>query len=199
MRGAAVVLVAYVIGAVPVGFLIARAFGGTDIRRHGSGTIGATNVLRTLGWLPAVLTLVGDVVKGYVAVWLPAVWLHADERMLASAAVATVVGNCWPVFLKFRGGKGVATGLGALLALVPWALLPAAIVFLAVVTTSRYVSLGSLLGAVGVPFAAMAIGYPAASVVATLMVALIIVTRHRHNVIRLASGTEPRLGQRASA
>ena len=199
MRVVAALLGAYLIGAVPVGFLIGRAFGGTDIRRHGSGTIGATNVLRTLGRLPAVLTLLGDVAKGFCAVTVPGALLHGDARGMAAAAVLAVVGNCWPVFLRFRGGKGVATGLGAVVVLVPWAVLPAAVVFLVVVVTSRYVSLGSLLGALGVPFAALAIGYPTPFVVASLLVAAIIVARHRHNVLRLASGTEPRLGQRASA
>ena len=104
----------------PGRFLVARAAGGTDIRRAGSGSIGATNVLRTLGTGPAVLTLVGDIVKGYVAVRAagaigPEVWAAAG------GAVAAVAGNCWPVFLRFRGGKGVATGLGAFLALIPWA------------------------------------------------------------------------------
>jgi glycerol-3-phosphate acyltransferase PlsY len=199
VTGVAALLGAYLVGAVPVGFLVARAFGGTDIRRQGSGTIGATNVLRTLGWLPAILTLVGDIAKGFCAVSLAAALLHGDDRGVAAAAVLAVVGNCWPVFLGFRGGKGVATGLGALLALIPWAMVPALLVFLAVVTTSRYVSLGSLLGAVGAPFAAMAIGYPTPSVLAALAIAGIIVARHRHNVLRLASGTEPRLGGHVSA
>ena len=199
MRGVAALLGAYLVGAVPVGFLVARAFGGTDIRRQGSGTIGATNVLRTLGWLPAILTLLGDIAKGFCAVSLATALLHGDDRGVAAAAVLAVVGNCWPVFLRFRGGKGVATGLGALLALIPWAMIPALLVFLVVVVTSRYVSLGSLLGAVGAPFAAMAIGYPTPSVLASLAIAGIVVARHRHNVLRLASGTEPRLGGRVSA
>jgi acyl phosphate:glycerol-3-phosphate acyltransferase len=124
-------LAAYLIGAIPVGFLVARAAGGTDIRRAGSGNIGATNVLRTLGTGPAVLTLVGDIVKGYVAVRAagaigPEVWAAAG------GAVAAVAGNCWPIFLRFRGGKGVATGLGAFLALIPWAVAPAAVLWVAV-------------------------------------------------------------------
>jgi len=111
------ILAAYLIGAIPVGFLVARAAGGTDIRRAGSGTIGATNVLRTLGVLPAVLTLVGDIVKGYLAM-SAAQAIGTEAWAAAAGAVAAVTGNCWPVFLGFRGGKGVATGLGAFLALI---------------------------------------------------------------------------------
>src|SRR5205823_683494 len=113
----AAILGAYLIGAIPIGWLVARAFGVGDIRRHGSGTIGATNVLRTLGKLPAIVTLLGDVAKGYLAVALAERIVWPEVTPVALAAVAAVVGNCWSVFLGFRGGKGVATGLGALLKL----------------------------------------------------------------------------------
>jgi glycerol-3-phosphate acyltransferase PlsY len=191
-------VLAYTIGAVPIGFLIARAFGIGDIRRHGSGTIGMTNVLRTAGKLPAVLTLVGDVVKGALAVVLGGLLADAGVVGAAGCAVAAVIGNCWPVFLRFRGGKGVATGLGAMLSLVPWAVLPAAIVFLVVVATTRYVSLGSLLGALGVPIVALTLGYPGAAVIAAGVVALVIAGRHHENIARLLNGTENRVGRRVT-
>ena len=192
-------VVAYLIGAIPTGFLIARAFGIGDVRRHGSGTIGATNVLRTAGKTPAILTLVGDVVKGVLAVVAGGAVAANGPGGPAVAAVAAVVGNCWSVFLGFRGGKGVATGLGAMLWLVPLAVLPSAVVFVAVVATTRFVSLGSLLGAVGVPVVALVLRYPRASVVAAAIVALIIVARHHQNIARLRNGTENRLGRRAEA
>ena len=198
MTLAVAALAAYAIGALPIGFLIARAFGVGDIRRHGSGNIGMTNVLRTAGKLPAVLTLVGDVVKGALAVVAGAAIAGGDAAGAAVAAVAAVVGNCWSVFLGFRGGKGVATGLGALLRLVPWAIVPAVVVFLAVTLTTRYVSLGSLLAAVGVPLAALALGYPGVSVVAAAAAAAIVVLRHRENIERLRHGTERRVGERAA-
>jgi len=191
-------LAAYLIGAIPVGFLVARAAGGTDIRRSGSGNIGATNVLRTLGRGPAVLTLVGDIVKGYLAV-TAARAIGTEVWSAAGGAVAAVVGNCWPLFLAFRGGKGVATGLGAFLALVPWAVAPAAVLWLLVTLLSRYVSLASIVGCVSLPVAAALMGYPSHSVVAAALVALIIMGRHRENIARLASGTEHRLGGRARA
>jgi glycerol-3-phosphate acyltransferase PlsY len=190
-------LAAYLAGAVPIGWLVARAFGVSDIRRHGSGNIGATNVLRTLGRVPAVATLVADVLKGYLAVMLGSVLAGGEPSITAASAVAAVVGNCWSVFLGFRGGKGVATGLGALLRTVPLATLAALPVFVAVVATTRYVSLGSLLGAACVPLGAVMLGYPRASAVAALAVAAIVTARHHANIARLRAGTESRLGQRS--
>jgi glycerol-3-phosphate acyltransferase PlsY len=118
---------------------------------------------------------------------------------VALAAVAAVVGNCWSVFLGFRGGKGVATGLGALLRLVPWATLAVLPVFVIVVVTFRYVSLASLSGALCVPLGALILGYPRPSVLTALGVALIVVGRHHANIARLRTGTESRLGQKAPA
>ena len=195
----AAILGAYLIGAIPLGWLVARAFGVGDIRRHGSGTIGATNVLRTLGWAPAIVTLLGDVAKGYLAVMLAGRLTEGEPTAVAAAAVATVAGNCWSVFLGFRGGKGVATGLGALLRLAPWATLAALPVFLVIVASFRYVSLASLLATVCVPLGAAVLGYPRASVVAAAVVAAIIVGRHHANIARLRAGTESRLGQKATA
>jgi glycerol-3-phosphate acyltransferase PlsY len=194
---------AYVVGAIPVGFLVARTFGGLDIRRAGSGNIGASNVLRTLGKLPAVLTLCGDIGKGYVAVSVARALVPAPWGAAAGAVLA-VVGNCWPVFLGFRGGKGVATGLGAFLALAPWATAPAALVWLVVVASFRYISLASIMACLCLPLGVALLGFwwgtvdrweSAGAAVAT---AIIIIARHRTNLERLAAGREPRLGERAS-
>ena len=188
---------AYLIGAIPTGYLVARAFGVSDITRHGSGTIGATNVLRTLGTTPAVLTLVADIVKGAVAVTVPA--LATDERpFIAAGAVAAVVGNCWSVFLGFRGGKGVATGFGAMLRLAPLATLPAVLVWIAVAATFRYASLASLAAALCVPLGAVAMARPVPDIVATVCMAGIIVVRHRENIARLSAGRERKIGQRSA-
>ena len=184
-------------GAIPIGFLVARVLG-VDIRQRGSGNIGATNVLRTAGWTPAVATLVGDVAKGYVATWLGGqagpqpVWAGA-------AAVLAVAGNCWPVFLRFRGGKGVATGLGAFLRITPWALVPAAAVWVALVVSFRFISLASICAVAGLPLAILALGYPLALAAAGLVVAVIVVGRHHQNIGRLLAGTESRFGQRVPA
>lgn len=194
---------AYLIGAVPIGYVIGRAFGVADIRRHGSGTIGATNVLRTAGWLPAILTLAGDIAKGYLAVVaggaLASSLAGPGVGVTAASAVAAVVGNCWSIFLGFRGGKGVATGLGALLRIVPLAVLPAALVWLVVTISFRYVSLGSILAAACVPLGALLLGMSAPFVIATFAVAAIVVGRHHANITRLLGGHEPKLGHRRSA
>jgi glycerol-3-phosphate acyltransferase PlsY len=191
-------LAAYLIGAIPVGYLVARAAGGSDIRRSGSGTIGATNVLRTLGTGPAVLTLVGDVVKGYLAVRAAGA-IGGETWSAAGGVVAAIAGNCWPVFLGFRGGKGVATGLGAFLALIPWAVGPVALIWLGVTALSRYVSLASMIACLCLPLSALLLGYPWRAVVAAVIAALIIVWRHRENIARLVGGTERRLGERVRA
>ena len=177
--------------------MVARILG-VDIRRRGSGNIGATNVLRTAGWTPAFATLLGDVGKGYVATWIGS-WAGAGPAWAGAAAVLAIIGNCWPVFLGFRGGRGVATALGAFLRVTPWALIPAAVVFLSLVASFRFVSLASLCAAIGLPLAILALGYPAALALAGLAVAVIIVARHRENIQRLLAGTEARFGERAPA
>ncbi len=191
----------YLVGAIPVGYLVSRAFGGVDIRRAGSGNIGATNVLRTLGRGPAALTFAGDVFKGWAAVWLaeaigPEPWWGAVGALLAMA------GNCWSVFLGFRGGKGVATGLGAFLKLMPLATLPAILVWIIVAATFRYVSLASLTASACLPLGALLLmrhqGYPVEAVLASVVAVLILILRHKDNLARLLSGAEHRLGERTS-
>ena len=197
MRALGLVVV-YLIGAIPVGFLVARAAGGIDIRGKGSGTIGATNVLRTLGPVPAVLTLLGDVVKGYVAVRVAEV-IGPEPVWEAAGALLAIVGNCWPVFLRFKGGKGVATALGAFLRLTPAAIMPAAIVWIVLVAAFRYVSLASILATVSLAIGVWILGYSPMYAAAAACAAALIVWRHHENVKRLLSGTERRLGERASA
>jgi glycerol-3-phosphate acyltransferase PlsY len=185
------------VGAIPVGYVVGRILG-VDVRQRGSGNIGATNVLRTAGWTPAIATLVGDVMKGYVATWTGS---HAGPgaSWAAAAAVLAVVGNCWPIFLGFRGGKGVATAVGAFFRITPWALVPAVVVFVSLVASFRFMSLASICAAIGLPLAIFALGYPPPLAVAGLIVAVIVVARHHQNIQRLLAGTESRFGQRAPA
>ena len=190
------VVAAYLVGGIPVGVLVARARGGVDIRHHGSGNIGATNVLRTLGPLAGAITLVGDVVKGYGAVALARA-IDPTGGGAAAGAVAAIVGNCWPVYLGFKGGKGMATGLGAFLGLAPLATAPAALVWVIVTASFRFVSLASILACVELPIGVLLLGYPRAVVGAAVAAGAIIVLRHRPNIERLFGGTEPRLGERA--
>jgi acyl phosphate:glycerol-3-phosphate acyltransferase len=192
------VLAAYLIGAIPVGYVVARLRGGVDIRRAGSGNIGATNVLRTLGKGPAIATLLGDILKGFAAVSVARA-ADASPAWAAAGAVLAIVGNCWPVFLRFRGGKGVATGFGAFLALAPWATGPVVLVWVLVVATFRYISLGSVMACLCLPLGVAVLGYPWAYTAAAVIAAIIIIYRHRENLGRLLSGSESRLGQRATS
>jgi acyl phosphate:glycerol-3-phosphate acyltransferase len=198
VRAILALAVAYLVGAIPVGFVVARLFGLGDIREHGSGNIGTTNVLRTLGKGPAALTLLGDVAKGYVASAVAGLLAAGDDPTIAAAAALAVAGNCWSVFLGFHGGKGVATGFGAMLALVPWATVPAAVVWAAIVITFRYASLASVTAALTVPIGALVL-YRPPRFVAALAVAAIVLVRHRENIGRLLAGTERRLGERRQA
>ncbi len=189
-------LLVYFVGALPVGYVLAR-IAGVDIRKQGSGNIGATNVLRTLGKGPATITLLLDIAKGYGAVWL-AMTLGPEPWWGSVGAVVAVAGNCWSVFLGFRGGKGMATGLGAFLYLTPLAVLPALLVWIVIALTFRYVSLASLSAAVCLPIGAALLRYHWSAAVAALAVALIIGLRHRDNVSRLLAGTEHKLGEPVS-
>lgn len=186
----------YLLGAIPTGYLIGRLMG-IDVRRRGSGNIGSTNVLRTLGRGPAALTLLGDAAKGWVGVWLGG-WVGSGPLWPALAAVLVVTGHCWSPFLGFRGGKGVATGFGAVLGVAPWAAAPAALVWGVLLATWRYVSLASLSAAVCLPLGVFLLGYPLPAVGAGAVIALIVIVRHSENIGRLLAGTERRLGEKVA-
>jgi glycerol-3-phosphate acyltransferase PlsY len=195
MTDALALVVAYLIGSIPTGYLMTRFVTGQDLRSVGSGGTGATNARRALGskW-GAVVALI-DVLKGVLAV-LIARGLDVDELTVALAGVVVVAAHCWPVWLGFRGGKGVATGGGAAIALSPWALLLVPILIVPVALT-RYVSLGSLIAAVSAPIlfgvlTALNVT-PGEYILFGFGAAFIIVWRHRENIERLRSGTERRL------
>ena len=203
MRPLLVVIIAYLLGSIPFGYLIVHSKEGADIRETGSGGTGATNVSRRAGKVAGVLTLVLDALKGSAAVLiarvvagpsLPAQWL------LAAAAIAVIVGHIFPVWLGFRGGKGVATGVGVFLALAPVALLCAGVLFVAIVVFTRFVSLGSMVAAVTLPlfiwFQSVFV-QPVADLRPLLMAAIVcaalILFAHRGNIGRLARGTESQI------
>jgi glycerol-3-phosphate acyltransferase PlsY len=189
------VVVGYVLGSIPTGILVARWQTGVDIRQHGSGNIGMTNVLRAVGKGAAALTLIGDLAKGLLPVLLARAWLTSPWA-IGLVALAAVIGHLYPVFAGFHGGKGVATTLGASIPLVLGPVLIAFLVWLACVALRRQVSLGSLVAAAALPIAALLWGAPAAYVLYALVVAVLIWYRHRDNIQRLLAGTEPTISQR---
>ncbi|MCR4399862.1 MAG: glycerol-3-phosphate 1-O-acyltransferase PlsY [Syntrophomonadaceae bacterium] len=190
----AVVVVAYLLGAIPFSYLVTRRWARLDIRTAGSGNVGATNVLRTTGPLPALAAALGDVGKGMLAVWLG---LAAGGIPLGSAcAVAAVIGHCWPVTLGFRGGKGVATSAGVLLMLMPKVFLGLLAIFVLSIALTRIVSVGSLVAAAANPLLILWLYGGGPMLAAGLALSGIVIFKHRSNLRRLRQGIEPRLGQR---
>jgi glycerol-3-phosphate acyltransferase PlsY len=196
-------IIAYLLGSIPFGFLIVKLRSGSDIRETGSGGTGATNVSRKAGKLAGVITLLLDALKGYAAV-LVARRITGDDGtswVVAAAAVLAVVGHCFPVWLGFRGGKGVATGLGVFLAIVPWAVLAAFAVFIVIVWRTRYVSLGSITAAAFIPLWTLLISLwvepinDFAPIMAALCaVSALIIAKHSENIKRLMAGNENKFG-----
>ena len=184
-------IVAYVAGGIPFGFLLVKLTTGRDVRSMGSGNIGATNVLRTAGRSIAVVTLLLDVAKGFFAVWFAARLNASSPLWMSAAALAVMAGHAYPMFLKFRGGKAVASFIGAFLYLTPVPLLSVLIVFVIVVAATRYISLGSIVAAGTFPLAVWLILHPPAPVVlASLIAGAFIVYRHSANIERIRAGNE---------
>jgi glycerol-3-phosphate acyltransferase PlsY len=186
---------AYVIGGIPFAFVLARRWGGTDVRYSGSGNIGATNVLRTTGMSVALAVLALDMSKGYL-VMFAARSLGADQVAQGMVAAAVVAGHIFPVWLKFRGGKGVATACGAFAVLAPISALLAVVIFAVVVGLTRYVSLGSMAAALALAPAAIATASSPTVAASALVVSILVLFRHTSNVRRLYAGRERRLGER---
>lgn len=195
MRDVLLLVVAYLLGSVPFGVLVARARGGVDLRRVGSGNIGATNVLRAVGKSAAALTLLGDIGKGAAAVGLGR-WFSVSPTVLAMIALAAVLGHLLPVFAGFRGGKGVATTLGVVLATMPAVGSLLLLIWLAVAAIWRYSSLAALVASAVLPVLAWSLDGrpPMVALGATLF--LFVLVRHRENIVRLWQGTEGKVGQR---
>lgn len=187
---ALMLLFAYLLGSVPIGFLMGF-ISGVDVRQEGSGNVGATNVARVVGKGRGVLTLLGDAAKGYTPVFL-SLQLEFDFWVSAATAFVAFLGHLYPVFLKFKGGKGVATALGVFLALTPMGTGILVLVFFLVVIFSRMVSLGSLVASVSAP---IIFWYSSGSlylVGLSFLIALFTIARHRDNIQRMISGAEPR-------
>jgi glycerol-3-phosphate acyltransferase PlsY len=191
-------VIAYLLGSIPFGLLIVKATSGTDIRASGSGNIGAANVARNAGAAAGILTLILDAAKGYLAVWLASHETAGNPRWMITAATAAVVGHVFPVWLGFKGGKGVATGLGVMILICWQAVAAAAAVWILVVAFWRYSSLGSISAAAAMPvlvylFYAPRHAPPTEVSLGTIAIAGLIIAKHHANIGRLSSGTETRL------
>ena len=212
MLAAVLVVAAYLIGSIPFSFLVVKAVAGADLRQLGSRNVGATNVARSFGKAPGIIALILDAAKGYATVVL-ARWLTAqpqwpfpngaDASPLSSrafwislAALIAVVGHMFPVWLAFHGGKGVATAAGAFLAIDPVVVLAGAIVFLIVILSTRFVSLGSILSSASIPlFFRFLTHAPFWTTVISIVIAMLIIIKHHANIARLTQGSERRMGQ----
>ena len=205
-------IAAYLLGSIPTGLLLVRIFHKQDVRASGSGNIGATNVLRSHGKSLGAATFILDCLKGCAAVWLgTAIWASISvatyaplplRDLQALAALFCVVGHVFPVWLRFKGGKGVATGFGVFLVAAPWAALAAIAVFIVVLYFSRYVSLGSIIGAASFPVFAWFLvqgDRPLFFLLVQAAVALIIILKHQQNIARLLAGKENRIGAKKQA
>jgi glycerol-3-phosphate acyltransferase PlsY len=195
MLFAAVITAAYLIGSIPFALILSRRWG-ADLRRVGSGNLGAANVMRASGVSAGVLVAALDMAKGAASVWIAA-RVSDGAELPAAAGLAAILGHIYPIWLRFRGGKGVATACGVFSMLTPLAVPPALALFAVTVWVTKYISLGSVLASMALPPVAYALGSPAPAVIAAAAAAAIIVFRHRSNVLRVWLGTERRLGARA--
>lgn len=187
IKGLAVVA-AYLIGAIPFALVVGKGLRGVDIRQHGSGNLGTTNAFRTLGKQVGILVLVGDIAKGSLAAGL-GLWAGGPQWGILTGLVA-VVGHVFPVYARFHGGKGIATGAGAFVVLFPQAFLIGALLFVSTLLLTRYVSLSSLLGALGIGTGGLILGYDPLALGAIWLVVVFVFFTHRANIRRLLRGEE---------
>lgn len=187
------IIASYFIGAIPTGVVLAAAFSGKDIRQEGSGNIGATNVTRVLGKKLGALTLAGDLLKGFLPVCIGS-YLVSSLSVVCLMGLAAFLGHLFPVYLKFKGGKGVATALGVFLYFAPFVILIEIVIFVAVVGIGKYVSLGSLIAAAAMPLLLLLFAYPKPVVLLSSAFGLLIFIKHKANIQRLLNGTENKFG-----
>ena len=194
-------LFAYLIGSIPTGAILSKCYANVDIQKAGSRNIGATNVYRVLGKKLGILTFLGDILKGVIPVFV-SFWLSEKEGipqeiLISLTALMAFIGHCYPIFLKFKGGKGVATGLGTFLAIDPWVIPFVLIIFVLVVYKWKYISMGSLAAAGSMPFFVAFSPVSKVYMVVAVVIALLIFYRHRENITRLREGKEKKMGAKA--
>jgi glycerol-3-phosphate acyltransferase PlsY len=192
-----ILVLAYLLGAIPAGYLVGIYWKKIDIRQYGSGNIGTTNAFRILGAGPAIVVLSGDLLKGVIPTYLAL--KYGSPVLGVAAGLLAMAGHNWSVFLRFKGGRGVATGAGVVLAIAPQILLIAVSVFILVAAVTRYVSLASVLGALTVPILLIYFREPLPFVIFGLVGCTFVIIRHIPNMKRLIAGTEAKIGQKISA
>jgi len=188
---------AYLVGSLPTAYLLVRLMTGEDVRRKGSGNVGGTNALRTAGWKAGVAVTVIDIAKGALPVWLMTRF-NPESEWVAAAMLAAVLGHCYPVWLKFRGGKGVATGFGAFVVIAPLSALAALALWFVVLVISRWVALASMIASACFPLLLKLIASPdVVTLVAVSAAAVLIIFRHSSNIRKMLSGEEVKIGDDA--
>lgn len=189
-----VIVISYLLGSIPMAFIIGKYWRGIDIRQHGSGNVGATNAFRVMGTAAGLTVLLADVLKGVIAVLLAK--SAGGPYLVVLAGLTVILGHTFSVFLKFKGGKGVATGGGTILALAPKVVFWAVLVFIAVVVLTKYVSVGSMTAAASVPILLIFFHQPWQYVLYGLVAAAFVIYKHRSNMARLRDGMEPKITER---
>ena len=187
------ILIGYLLGSIPFGYLMGKLYK-IDVTKYGSGNIGFTNVLRVIGVVPAVIVLIFDVLKGYLATYFS--YTLGGEILAVVGAMAAMAGHVWPIYLRFKGGRAVATGLGTILFLTPKITLLAILLFIAVVYITRYVSLGSILCAIFVSAAIIITKQPLPYIIFALIGSILVIVRHKSNIQRLLAGQENKIGSK---
>ena len=185
-------LLGYVFGSIPCGLWLVQAFHGIDIRNYGSGNIGTTNVFRTVGSKTALAVLVGDMLKGILSLYIISKF-SANPVIVAVTALGALLGHNYSLFLGFKGGKGVATGLGLFLYMLPWGAAAGLGVWIIIVLITRYVSLGSVIAAIAAAFVGWYLNYPVPFAVFGTLACLFVIIRHKDNIRRLLDGTESKI------
>ena len=188
----------YIIGSVPFGLIIGKTFYNIDLRKHGSKNIGATNAYRVLGIVPALVIFLADAIKGSLGVWLGLNFNEAIPMYAIAGGILAIVGHNWSLFLKFKGGKGVATGLGVIAMLVPKVTAVVFVLWIAITFTTRYVSLASIIAAFMVPILTYYFGYAGEYLYFAIFAAIFVIYKHKENISRLINGIEPKINSAKS-
>lgn len=204
MKAVLVFLISYLLGSIPIGYLVSRYLNNVDIRQHGSGNTGATNVYRILGLKAGLITAIGDIGKAIIAIKiverliLTAHWGLELKTILLISGIIVIIGHNWSIFLRFDGGKGVATTVGVLLALLPYSLLILTVIWISIVYFTRYVSLASIISGLTLPLLLVLFKEPSEYIIFGIAAALFVIYRHRSNIQRLLKGEENQIRSKAN-